>query len=155
MKIALAIVGAFIGTFVGAVGMLLLCMYKVIPFHGCGISFFGWATGLALYVGAPLGLVTFSFIGFRIGRRIEENLKQQRTTQQQCDSGRHETTLPTDKPLRGDAGFLDRYLDYLDEQPFRPEGAIVAMLRKYRARSKPPTEDPTHEAPKSGTEGSR
>jgi hypothetical protein len=58
-----------------------------------------FATSFALFLGAPLGLVTFSFIGFRVGRRLEENARQQLAADQKCDSGRPETALPTDEPL--------------------------------------------------------
>jgi lysylphosphatidylglycerol synthetase-like protein (DUF2156 family) len=72
-KTGLSILGALIGSVAGCVGMFFL--YGALPHHGCGVTRMGEAAALSLFVGAPLGLVTFSLIGLWLGSLLEHKAK--------------------------------------------------------------------------------
>jgi Na+/H+ antiporter NhaA len=83
MKIGLSILGALIGPFVGFIVAILVC--AVIPHPvpmgetTCGavrgVAAIGTAIVTSLFVGAPLGLVTFCLIGLWLGSLLDRRAK--------------------------------------------------------------------------------
>ena len=74
IKIGLTILGALIGSVAGCGGVFFL--YDALPHHGCGVTRMGEAAAFSLFVGAPLGLVTFSLIGLWLGSLLEHRAKE-------------------------------------------------------------------------------
>jgi hypothetical protein len=75
MKIGLSILGALIGPFVGFIVAFLV--YGALPYGGpgCGVTGICRGAGSALFVGAPLGLVTFCLIGLWLGSLLDHRAK--------------------------------------------------------------------------------
>jgi hypothetical protein len=73
MKIGLIIIGALIGPFAGFFAMFYV--YGALPHRGCGVTRMGEAIVQSLFIGAPLGLITFCLIGLWLGRLLVPRAK--------------------------------------------------------------------------------
>jgi MFS family permease len=68
------VVGVLVGPFIGY--FVAWWLYSIIGSHTSEMWWFG-AFALALFIGAPLGLVTFGVIGFLVGRLLDNRAKGQ------------------------------------------------------------------------------
>jgi hypothetical protein len=53
------------------------------------------AMGLSLFFGAPVGLVTFGVIGFRVGRRLDEKTQRRLLPEEASGSEQGQMDVPT------------------------------------------------------------
>lgn len=72
-RIGLTILGALIGPVAGFFGMFFL--QSSLPHHGCGVTGIAEAILSSLFIGAPLGLITFALIGHWLGSLLEPKPK--------------------------------------------------------------------------------
>jgi MFS family permease len=81
------VIGVLVGPFVGY--LVAWWLYSMIGPHTSEMWWFG-AFALALFIGAPLGLVTFGVIGFLVGRLLDNRATGQLLDEQTGHIGRGE-----------------------------------------------------------------